>query len=113
MMEFEQAKIEIYIPPDYVVPLRDALSEVGAGHIGAYDHCVSITQVSGYWRPLEDAKPFLGELGQVCEGTECKVEVRCRRELIPEAVRVIRKIHPYEEPVINIVPLANHLFGVH
>ncbi|MBE6822220.1 MAG: divalent cation tolerance protein CutA [Ruminococcaceae bacterium] len=112
-MEFEQAKIEIYIPPDYVVPLRDALSEVGAGHIGAYDHCVSITQVSGYWRPLEDAKPFLGELGQVCEGTECKVEVRCRRELIPEAVRVIRKIHPYEEPVINIVPLANHLFGVH
>lgn len=110
-MDFEQAKLELYIPPEYVVPLRDALSEIGAGHIGQYDHCISVTQVSGSWRPLEDARPFLGEIGSVCEGTECKVEVRCSRERIPEAIKTIKKIHPYEEPVINIVPLANHIYG--
>ena len=36
-MEFDEAKPEIHIPPDYA-----ALSAVGAGHIGEYDHCVSI-----------------------------------------------------------------------
>jgi len=90
-MEFDEAKLEIYVPPDYVVPLRDALSAVGAGHIGAYDHCVSVTQVSGYWRPLENAHPFNGIDGKLCEGSECKIEVRCKRELIAEAVKVIKK----------------------
>lgn len=111
-MEFEEAKIEIYVPPEYVVPLRDALSAVGAGHIGEYDHCVSVAQVQGYWRPLENAHPFLGQPGEICEGGESKMEVRCKREYIAEAVKVIKKIHPYEEPVINIVPLANHIYGL-
>ena len=111
-MEFEEAKIEIYVPQDYIIPLRAALAQVGAGHIGRYDHCISVTQVSGFWRPLEGSNPFLGETGQICEGTECKIEIRCKRELIPEAVRTIKKIHPYEEPVINIVPLANHIYGI-
>ena len=109
-MEFTEVKIEIYVPQDYVIPLRDALNAVGAGHIGEYDHCVSITQVTGYWRPLENANPFLGEIGEVCEGSECKIEIRCKRELIAEAVSVIKEIHPYEEPVINIVPLLNGLY---
>ncbi len=111
-MEFEFAKIELYVPPEYVVPLRDALSAVGAGHIGKYDHCISVSQVQGYWRPLENAHPFLGHSGEICEGSEVKIEIRCKKELIAEAVKVIRKIYPYEEPVINIVPLANHIYGV-
>lgn len=111
-MEFNEAKIEIYVPPDYVVPLRDALNAVGAGHIGEYDHCVSVTRVEGYWRPLENAHPFQGEVGEICEGSESKIEIRCKRKFIAEAVEVIRKIHPHEEPVINIVPLVNHIYGV-
>ena len=110
-MEFDEAKIEIYVPQDYVIPLRDALNAVGAGHIGDYDNCVSITQVTGYWRPLEDAKPFNGEIGEICEGSECKIEIRCKKDLITEAVNVIKEIHPYEEPVINIVPLINALYN--
>ena len=111
-MEFSEAKIEIYVPQDYVIALRDALSAVGAGHIGDYDHCVSITQVTGYWRPLENAHPFNGEIGAICEGSECKIEIRCKKEFIAEAVKVIKQIHPYEEPVINIVPLANDRYQV-
>jgi hypothetical protein len=109
-MEFNEVKIEIYVPQDYVIPLRDALSAVGAGHIGNYDHCVSVTQVTGYWRPLENARPFQGKIGEICEGSECKIEIRCQKEFIAGAVKVIRQIHPYEEPVINIIPLINSLY---
>jgi hypothetical protein len=103
-------KIEIFIPEEYIEPLRDELGRIDVGHIGNYDHCVSITDVRGYWRPLDGATPFAGEIGQISAGTECKVEVNCKWENIEEALRVIKSVHPYDEPLINIVPLINHLF---
>jgi hypothetical protein len=103
-------KIEIFIPESYVPALRDELSKVGAGHIGDYDHCISVSTVRGYWRPLEDANPFLGKVGKISEGSECKVEVNCKLEVVKPTLEAIRCIHPYEEPVINILPLLNPLF---
>ena len=103
-------KIEIFIPESYVPALRDELSKVGAGHIGDYDHCISVSTVRGYWRPLEGANPFLGKVGKISEGSECKVEVNCKLEVVKPVLEAIRRIHPYEEPVINIIPLINPLF---
>lgn len=40
-----------------------------------------------------------------CCGTEVKMEVRCPVELAESAVNTVKKIHPYEEPVINVIPL--------
>lgn len=111
MDEITEFKLEIFIPADCLEALRAALAEVGAGQIGKYDHCCSISQVRGYWRPLEGAKPFQGQIGTVETGEECKVEVNCRRELVPEALKAIRAVHPYEEPLINLVPLANSWFS--
>lgn len=108
--EIKEVKIEIYVPVEFVIPLRDALHEIGAGVVGKYDHCVSVTQVSGFWRPLTGAVPYCGEVGTISEGQECKMEIRCRAEKIQEALQVIRKLHPYEEPVINLIPLVNLLF---
>jgi hypothetical protein len=110
MTDFSDFKLEIFIPADRVDALREALGQVGAGHIGNYDHCCSVMEARGYWRPLEGSNPFQGELGKVETGTECKVEVNCPLELVKETLRAIRAVHPYEEPVINIIPLANHLF---
>jgi hypothetical protein len=110
MNDITHFKLEIFIPADRVDALREALGRVGAGQIGNYDRCCSVMEVRGYWRPLEGAKPFQGEVGQVETGTECKVEVNCPRELVRETIKAIRAVHPYEEPVINILPLANHLF---
>jgi hypothetical protein len=103
-------KIEIFIPADYLEALGEVLSRAGAGRIGNYDRCMSIINVTGTWRPLEHATPFLGEIGKVCRGSELKVEVNCAWELVPAALAAIHAVHPYEEPVINVVPLLNHLF---
>lgn len=104
-MEFNDVKIEIYIPEEYLPQLREALRKGNAGVIGNYDSCMSIVNVRGYWRPLEGADPFDGEVGNLCEGQEVQVEVRCSREHMKMAVEEIRNIHPYEEPVINVIPL--------
>ena len=110
MNEFTNFKLEIFIPASHIDVLREALGRIGAGRIGNYDRCCSVMDVRGYWRPLEGANPFQGEVGKVEMGTECKVEVNCQWELVKEAIKAIRAVHPYEEPVINIIPLANDWF---
>jgi hypothetical protein len=66
--------------------------------------------VEGTWRPLDEARPFMGEVGQISKARELKVEVNCAWEKVPAVLAAIRKVHPYEEPLINVLPLLNHLF---
>ncbi|NLF50644.1 MAG: cytochrome C biogenesis protein [Leptolinea sp.] len=106
-MDINHVKLEIFIPTENVNDLRVALANAGAGIIGNYDHCCSITPVRGYWRPLDGSNPYDGTIGEVSEGHESKVEVNCPRAILPQVIRAIRAIHPYEEPLINIVPLLD------
>ena len=103
-------KLEIFLPSTHVDVLRAALAEAGAGRVGDYDQCCSVMNVRGYWRPLEGASPYQGRVGQIEEGEECKVEVNCPRERLKDVLVAVRRVHPYEEPVINVIPLANFLF---
>jgi hypothetical protein len=112
MENFTDVKLEIFVPQDYALKIRDQLAKIGVGRIGDYDHCVAISQVQGYFRPLPGANPFEGEIGRIEATIEAKVEVNCRRELVNEALQIIRRVHPYEEPLVNIIPLANHLFDL-
>lgn len=111
MENFTDVKLEIFVPQDHALNLRDELAKIGVGVIGNYDHCVAFTPVRGFFRPMEGANPFEGEVGTISEVAEYKLEVNCRRELVHEALKVIKRVHPYEEPLINIIPLANHFFG--
>lgn len=112
MDNFTHVKLEIFVPQDYSLQLRDELAKIGVGRLGNYDHCVAIYPVQGYFRPLPGAEPFEGEPGKITEMAEHKLEVNCERALVEEAIKVIRSVHPYEEPLVNIIPLANHLFDM-
>ena len=103
-------KIEIFIPEQYVLKMRDELAKVNVGRIGNYDHCVAVTNVRGYFRPLEGVEPFEGIIGIISEVPESKLEVSCLKEDVPAALQVVRRIHPYEEPLVNIIPLSNGLY---
>lgn len=110
MENFTDVKLEIFVPQEYALKIRDELAKIGVGRIGNYDYCVAVYPVQGYYRPLPGADPFEGKIEKISEVKEYKIEVNCRRELVNEAITVIRRVHPYEEPLVNVVPLANHLF---
>ncbi|HSL30738.1 MAG TPA: hypothetical protein VK900_16170 [Anaerolineales bacterium] len=112
MENFTDVKLEIFVPEEHAFKIRDELAKVGVGQLGDYDHCVAMVPVRGFFRPLPGSNPFEGEHGKVNEVAEYKVEVNCKRELVDEAIRVIRSVHPYEEPLVNIIPLANHFFDL-
>ena len=99
-------KLEIFVPEDYFGAVRDALWARDAGHIGGYDRCLSWSRVRSCWRPLEGARPFDGAPGELSEAEEVKIEVCCKGELLAETLAAVRAAHPYEEPVINVLPLA-------
>ena len=104
-MEFELLKLEIFIPETHLAPLQKALQEVDAGHIGNYDSCLSYSRVTGTWRPLEGTHPFIGSEGEISSEPEMKVEVTILPEDLDRTVETVRKVHPYEEPVINVIPM--------
>ena len=104
-MEFSHCKLEIFVPESHLEAVRQALASVDAGHIGQYDGCLSWSPVTSCWRPLAGASPYLGIMGQPCTAPEVKVEVTCRTEQVDAALDAVRRAHPYEEPVIDVIPL--------
>ncbi|MDK9762353.1 hypothetical protein KI743_10085 [Vibrio sp. D420a] len=107
-MEF---KLEIYAPESEVIAIRDALNSAGAGVVGNYDSVISIVKISGFWRPNSKAQPVTGSKGEINFGEEVRIDVRCKKERVQAALDAVRAVHPYEEPVINILPLYNHEFN--
>ncbi|MBT7775261.1 MAG: cytochrome C biogenesis protein, partial [Anaerolineae bacterium] len=51
MQNFTDVKLEIFIPQEYALQIRDELAKIGVGVIGDYDHCVAVSPVKGYFRP--------------------------------------------------------------
>ncbi|MCR1934028.1 divalent cation tolerance protein CutA [Clostridium tepidum] len=107
-MEFDFFKIETFIPEQYVKKLRTELNNIGALTIGGnYDNCMAVSKIKGSWRPLDGSDPFNGEIGEICEAEECKIEFSCAKSIVKDTITTIKKVHPYEIPVINIIPILN------
>lgn len=104
-------KLEIFAPEENVDDILEALANTHAGEIGKYDRCAAITPVQSTFRPLPGSQPIIGNVGELFTGGEMKIEVNCREENLMEAVQAVRDVHIYEEPVINIIPLANPRYG--
>ena len=92
-MTIEYVKLEIFIPETHFPQLQKALQSVDAGHIG------------NYWRPLAGTHPYIGKQDEISCEAELKVEVTILAEKLMETVAAVKAVHPYEEPVINVIPL--------
>ena len=104
-MMTEYIKLEIFIPETHFSLLQKVLQDVDAGHIGNYDSCLSYSHVMGTWRPLDGTHPYIGSEGEISCEPELKVEVTIRAENLKETIAAVKAVHPYEEPVINAIPL--------
>ena len=104
-MNIKLVKIIVTVPREYSVTLLDAIFAAGGGVIGDYTNCSVMTKVMGTFKPNENAKPFIGNYNKLECVEEDKIEVRCDISKVKEVIKVIREVHPYEEPVIDIIPL--------
>jgi len=106
-MEYKFVKIAVFSPVSHADEIRKALAKAEAGHIGNYDNCTFSTKGIGRYRGLEGTKPFIGEQGKIMEVEEEKIETICPTEKLDEVLKAVKKVHPYEEPAIDVYPLLN------
>lgn len=106
-MQFNRFKIEVYIPYNFTDKIREALNDIGIGKVGNYDNCICVSEVKGIFRPLKGSDPYLGFEDRLCEVLENKVETICKKEDVKRVVKTIEEVHPYDEPLINIIPLLD------
>jgi hypothetical protein len=107
MEKIRFVKVECFVPESHAGTIRLGLGAAGFGRIGRYDHCAAEARVRGHWRPLEGARPHEGRRGEIASAEEIKIEFVCRAERAPDAAKLIRNLHPYEEPLILVIPLMN------
>jgi hypothetical protein len=100
-------KIVVYVPEKSADKIRKVLAEYGAGHIGNYDYCSFSVKGIGRFRPLEGAKPSIGEKGRIEEVKEERIETIVPEDKIEKLLKELINVHPYEEPAIDIYPLLN------
>ena len=102
-------KLCCYVPESHLEVVKAALFAAGAGRIGDYDNCCWQVPGQGQFRPLSGSNPFAGQLGEVEQVTEYRVETVCEAHTIKAAVKAMREAHPYEEPAWDVVALVTEL----
>jgi len=102
----ELVKLAVFVPQGHEERLLDALARF-SGVIGNYRDCSFQAPGTGTFRPLEGAKPFIGEIGTRERVAEVRLEVLLRKAELSLALNALKKAHPYEEPAFDIYHLLN------
>ena len=103
----ELVKIVVFVPEENAGAMRQALGEAGAGKIGEYSFCSFSVKGMGRFKPSANAHPHVGKPGESETVDEERIEVACEKEQVAEIINVIKKVHPYEEVVVDIYPMLS------
>ena len=106
-MNFNRVKIVTTAPLNEADKIREALGKAGAGKLGEYSFCSFSYRGQGRFKPSENAHPHIGEVNKLEVVEEEQIEVICERANAKEVIATLRKAHPYEEPVVDIMPLLS------
>jgi hypothetical protein len=100
-------KLVVFVPPDALDRVRDALFAAGAGRIGAYERCSWYAAGTGTFLGGEGTSPALGAAGREERVDELRLETVFPVERQSEVVLALREAHPYEEPAFDLYPLLD------
>jgi len=98
-------KLIVFVPPESLDAVRDALFEAGAGRIGGYERCSWYTEGTGTFLGGEGTEPVLGERGREERVREMRLETVFPADLHADVVAALRRAHPYEEPAFDVYEL--------
>ncbi|MCL6611551.1 MAG: Nif3-like dinuclear metal center hexameric protein [Peptococcaceae bacterium] len=100
-------KLAVFVPPDHVDAVREALAQAGAGWIGNYSHCTFTAGGTGTFRPLAGANPYIGRVGNLEKVEEARLETILPARLAGRVLETMFSAHPYEEVAYDLYPLEN------
>ena len=118
-------KLVFFVPPSALTTCKKAIFEAGAGRYPNYVECCFQSLGKGQFRPINDAKPNIGEVGKLEEVEEVRVETMCEgRDVVGKVVEALKKYrhlslttehreltehraHPYEEVAYEVYKMED------
>ena len=99
-------KVVVFTPESEREAVSSAAFRAGAGRIGAYEECSFAIPGEGTFFGTETANPTIGERGRRETVRELRLEFVCPLPKLAGVLAAIRASHSYEEPAIDVYPLA-------
>lgn len=96
-------KVVVFVPPDAVEAVVDAMAAAGAGRLGDYERAAFMSEGTGTFRPLPGATPTVGRVGAVERVGETRLEMVAPPARVAAVVQALRAAHPYEEPAFDVL----------
>ena len=100
-------KLHYFVPLESKESTKDALFSLGVGRYKNYENCCFESIGVGQFKPIDSAKPTIGSLNKVTHVEEYKVEMICEEDLIHQAIKVLKEVHPYEEVAYEVLKMES------
>ena len=100
-------KLSVFVPVKHAEIVTNAMFKAGAGNIGNYSDCSFEQNGIGSFKPLENANPFEGKIGEISKADERKIEVLVSTHSLNAVLNAMKSSHPYEEVAYDIISLKN------
>ena len=98
-------KLIYYVPDSHLESTKQAIFSAGAGGIGNYEHCAWQVKGIGQFKPVNGADPYIGEVGELEQVEEWRVETIVIEENAKTVAKALKASHPYEEPAFEFVQI--------
>ncbi|SEK39608.1 dinuclear metal center protein, YbgI/SA1388 family [Carnobacterium iners] len=103
-------KLVVFVPLANKNKMIQALTQAGAGEIGPnYKDCTYTVEGTGSFTPVNQAQPHIGQLNEIAEVGEARIEVMFPERLTAEIEKALFSEHPYEEPVYDVYTIENYV----
>jgi hypothetical protein len=107
-MEIKMCKLVVTVPLSHSDIVRKAVGDtLKTGKFEKYSQCSFSNVGVGRFKPSDEAKPFIGELENLNEYPEERIEFDMMVEDIEEVVKVMLSVHPYEQVMYDVYPLLD------
>ena len=81
------------------------MGEAGAGKIGNYSFASFSVKGVGRFKPESGVHPTIGKVGEIEEVAEEQIQTVCKQADLERIINAIKKVHPYEEIVFDVIAL--------
>lgn len=93
--------------PKLINRLIDAASKAGAGRAGSYTRVATVSMGYGTWKAEKGAHPHIGKVGAISKVPSVTIDMPCSSNRLRAVYSAIKKAHPYEEPLIEVIKLVD------
>ena len=101
-------KLVTFVPNKNAEEVKNALFDAGGGMIGNYSEVSFSSAGFGSFKAGNDAKPFVGKIGERYIEDETRIEVIFPGHLEQDIIQNLKQVHPYEEVAYGIYRLDNY-----